>query len=105
MVPFMAGRVVLLRELDPIALYVIDDADVDSILPDNFHVFFDFGHCLSSVLGAAGMPAAVLSATFARQCRSSRGAGEDNSVTWQFQKTRELQFHILQRGGGRPRGG
>jgi hypothetical protein len=36
---------VFLGQLDPIALDLIDRADVDAVCADDFHVFLDLGHC------------------------------------------------------------
>jgi hypothetical protein len=39
---------VLLGQLDPVALDLVDSSDVDPVGADYFHVFFDFGHFTSS---------------------------------------------------------
>src|SRR6202041_3907301 len=37
---------VLLGQLDPVALDLVDGADVNAVGTDNFHVLFDVSHCL-----------------------------------------------------------
>jgi hypothetical protein len=37
-------RAVLFGELDPVSLDLIDGADLDAVLADDFHMLFDFRH-------------------------------------------------------------